>query len=243
MRRVRITLGLAVAACALAFSATAALAHTFTASIAGKEISEAKPGKIKGGSVGVQTFKFGPVHITCASASTKGLIAEEESETLKIVAGYKGCLTSIKVGSEPATLKTRFLAPVEYSFHANGFAETGTEGEEGSVEIGSGAAELKISGIKCLISWPAQTVPTRAIAKPEEQYSAALFSNEEVASTHLKAFPTGFQHELQISTEFKNMEFTFEEGECSEFKRPEAKTGGYVGVLHEELAGGNLGWE
>ena len=221
MRRVRITLGLMAAVCAVALSATAAMAHTFTASIAKKTISEATPGKVKGGSVGPQAFKFGPIHTTCESAGTKGIVTEEAS----------------------ATLKTRFLAPVEYSFHANGSAEVGTEGEEGSVEIGSGAAELKITGIKCLISWPAQTVPMRAIAKPEEQYSAALFSNEEVASTHLKAFPTGFQKELQISTEFKNMEFSFEEGECSEFKHPEAKTGSYRGVLHEELIGGNLGFE
>jgi len=175
MRRVRITLGLMAAVCAVALSATAAMAHTFTASIAKKTISEATPGKVKGGSVGPQAFKFGPIHTTCESAGTKGIVTEEASATLKVVAKYHGCTTSIKVGAEPATLKTRFLAPVEYSFHANGSAEVGTEGEEGSVEIGSGAAELKITGIKCLISWPAQTVPMRAIAKPEEQYSAALF--------------------------------------------------------------------
>jgi hypothetical protein len=243
MRRVRITLGLMAAVCAVAFSATAALAHTFTASIAKKTISEATPGKLKGGSVGPQAFKFGPIHTTCESAGTKGIVTEEASPTLKVVASYHGCSTAIKVGAEPATLKTRFLKPVEYSFHANGFVETGTEGEEGSVEIGSGSAELKIAGIKCLIEWPSQTVPMKAINKPEEQYSAALFSNEEVVSTHLKAFPTGFQKELQISTEFKNMEFSFEEGECSEFKHPEAKTGSYRGVLHEELAGGNLSFE
>jgi hypothetical protein len=243
MRRVRITLGLVVAVSAVALSATAALAHNFTAGIAKKTISEATPGKVKGGSVGPQAFKFGPIHMTCESAGTKGVVTQEVSTTLKVVARYHGCATSIKVGAEPALLKTRFLAPVEYSFHANGFAETGTEGEEGSVEIGGGAAEMKITGIKCVISWPAQTVPMKAITLPEEQYSAALFTNEEVASTHLKAFPTGFQHQLQISAEFKNMEFSFEEGECSEFKHPEAKTGSYTGVLHEELAGGNLGWE
>ncbi len=238
MRRVRITLGLMAAVCAVAFSATAALAHTFTASIAKKTLSEAAPGKLKGGSVGPQAFKFGPIHTTCESAGTKGIVTEESSSTLKVVARYHGCATSIKVGAEPATLKTRFVAPVEYSFHANGFAEVGTEGEEGSVEIGSGAAELKIAGIKCLISWPAQTAPMKTTAAP-----AALFSNEEVATTHLKAFPTGFQEKLLISAEFKNMTFSFEEGQCAEFKVPEAKTGSYAGVLHEELAGGDLGFE
>jgi hypothetical protein len=243
MRRVRITLVAVFALCALALSATAALAHEFIANSAHKTISEATPGKLKGGSVGTQEIKFGPIHITCESATTKGTVAAEHAQVLKVVAKYKGCETSVKVGPEPGQLKTRFLAPVEYGFHANGFAETGTEGEEGTVEIGTGAAELKISGIKCIISWPAQTVPMRAIANPEAEYTAAMFSNEEVASTHLKAFPTGFQRKLQISTEFKNMEFSFEEGECAEFKHPEAKTGSYRGVLHEELTGGNLGWE
>jgi hypothetical protein len=243
MRRVRITLGLMAAVCAVAFSATAALAHNFTASIAKKTISEATPGKLKGGSVGPQAFKFGPIHTTCESAGTKGIVTQEISPTIKVVASYHGCTTSIKVGAEPATLKTRFLSPVEYSFHANGLAEVGTEGEEGSVEIGSGSAEVKISGIKCLIEWPSQTMPAKALVKPEEQYSATLFSNQEVANTHLKAFPTGFQKQLLISTEFKTMTFSFEEGECAEFKVPEAKTGSYKGVLHEELAGGNLSYE
>jgi hypothetical protein len=236
-------LGFAVVMCVLAFSATAALAHDFTASIVGKELSEATPGKIKGAGVGPQTFKFGPLKIACATAKTKGLATASVSQTLKIVATYKGCEAEVKVGLEPAMLKASFKTPVEYNFHANGFAETGTEGEEGSAEIGGGAAEVKVSGIKCIVSWPAQTVPIHAIGKPELEYTAAIFSGTEVANTHLKAFPSGYQHDLQISTEFKNMEFDFEEGQCSEFRHPEAKSGSYAGVLHEELGGGNLGWE
>jgi hypothetical protein len=243
MRRVRITLGLAVAVCALAFSATAAIAHTFKAGIVGKTLSEATPAKIKGIGVGVQTFAFGPVHITCESVTTKGFATEEEAEALKILAKYSKCVTAIKVGAEPANLKTRIVQPVEYSFHASGFVATGTEGEEGSAEIGGGAVELKVSGIKCLISWPAQTVPTRAIANPEGVYTSAIFSNEEIANPHIRPFPSGFQHELTISTELKNMEFNFEEGQCAEFKNPNGKAGIYRGVLHEEVAGGNLSWE
>jgi hypothetical protein len=243
MRRVRIAVGLAVALCAFAAGASAALAHSFTASIAGKELSEEAPGKIKGAGIGNEAFKFGPVHINCEKAQDKGLASEESFGTLKLTAKFGGCATAIRVGSEPATLKTRLLNPIEFAIHANGFVETGAEGEETSAEVGGGAVEWKISGIKCFIEWPSQTVPVKAIVKPEGEYTAAIFTNEAVETTHLKAFPSGKQHKLRLAMELKNMAFTFTEGECSEFKHPEAKTGSYIGTLEEEVAGGNLGFE
>jgi hypothetical protein len=233
MRRVRMTFGVTVAACAVAVGAPAALATSFTAGI------EATPGKIKGGGVGPQLFKFGPVHITCETANAKGLATSPSFETLKLTAKYGSCTTAIKVGAEPATLRTRMLKPIEYNFHANGLVETGAEGEEGSLELGSGEAEWKISGIRCFISWPAQTVPI----KHRTFVPAAIFSNVSVANSHPKAFPSGFQNKLQIAAEFKNMIFSFTEGECAEFKHPEANTGSYEGTLLEEVAAGNLGFE
>jgi hypothetical protein len=243
MRRVSMAAGLAVAVCALAGSAPAALAHSFTASIAGKELSEATPGKVKGIGIGSQVFKFGPVKIECEKATNKGQVTAESSATLKLTAKYGACGTAIKVGSEPASLRTRLVDPVEYVFHANGFAETGAEGEETSAEVGGGSVEWKIAGIKCLISWPSQTVPVHAIGKPELEYDAALFSGGELENTHLRQFPSGKQHTLLIKAEFKNMEFSFEEGQCSEFKHPEAKTGSFIGTVEEQLANGNIGWE
>ena len=172
-----------------------------------------------------------------------GLVGATTSETLKVVAKYKKCATAIKVGAEPASLRTKFVAPVEYQFHANGFAETGTEGEEGSVEIGEGAAEIKISGIKCLVTWPAQTVPLKAEKKPQGEYTAAVYSNEEAPTTKLKKFPTGFQKKLVIGVAFKNMQYSLSEGQCEEFARTEGKSGKYTGVLNEELVNGNLSFE
>jgi hypothetical protein len=237
------TLGLVAGVCALAVGAASATAHQFTASAVGKTLSEAEPGKTKGSSVGEQEFKFGAVHVTCESASTKGLVIAATSPTLKVVAKYTRCKTAIKVGAEPATLKTKFTAPVEYQFHANGFGETGTEGEEGSVDIGKGSAELKVSGIKCLVSWPAQTVPLKAEKKPEGEYTAAVYSNENVPSENLKKFPSGLQQKLVIGVAFKGMEFSLEEGQCEEFAKTEGKSAQYNGILRQELTGGNLGFE
>lgn len=243
MTRVRMTVGLAAMVCALAVSAPAALAHSFTASIVGKELSEATPGKIKGVASGEQILKFGPVKITCEKAAVKGLATAASMETLKLTTKYSKCVTAIKVGGEPATLTTKMVDPVEYSLHTNGWVETGAEGEETSAEVGGGEVEWKISGIKCHVSWPAQVVPVKAIRKPEAEYTAAIFQNELVESTHLKAFPSHFQNKLLIAADFKNMEYEFTEGECAEFKKPEAKSGDYTGEIEAEVAGGNLGFE
>jgi hypothetical protein len=243
------TLGLVAGVCALAVGAASATAHSFSASIAGKTITEAEPGKTKGKAADVQKFTFGPVKISCPAAVTTGLVTSESPSILKITANYKagaalnpetGCETAIKVGAEPTGLPTKFVKPIEFAFNANGIeSEVGAEGEEGSVEVGANAAEIKIGGLKCLISWPAQRIPLKLKKVPAE---VASFSTEEVANSHLKLFPSGFQQQLLITPKFSKMEYTFEEGRCSEFKNPENHNGTYEGTLKEELVKGNLGW-
>ena len=243
MRSVKMTLGLAAALCALGAGSASALAHEFTASITGKTITEAEPAKTKGKNVGAQAFTFGAIKVTCTSATTKGIVIAGSQPTLKTTARYNHCTTAIKVGPEPAGLPTHFLAPVEYNFYANGFAGVGTEGEEESaVEIGSGSAELKVSGIKCIVSWPAQVVPIKAEEKPEKEYTAAVYSDNLVANEHLKKFTTGKQSKLVIANNFRGMEYEIEGATCEGFKKPEGKSAKYAGTLEEEVINGNLGW-
>jgi hypothetical protein len=245
------TLGLVAGVCALSVGAASASAHNFSATIVGKTISPAEPGKLKGKADGVQKFTFGPIKISCPAATTAGLVSEESPTILKVTAKYKagssvnrgtGCETQIKIGAEPAGLPTRFVKPIEFAFNANGIeAEVGTEGEEeGSVEVGANSAEIKISGIKCLINWPAQKIPLKLKKIPTE---VASFAPEEVANGHMKLFPSGFQTQLLISPKFSKMEYSFQEGECAEFKTTEGKTGTYEGTLKEELINGNLSWQ
>jgi hypothetical protein len=244
MRSVRMTLGLAAALCALGATSASALAHEFVSSVAGKTISEAEPAKTKTTSLGSQTFTFGAIKITCLTANGKGLVIAASQSTLKTTMKYHYCSTAIKVGPEPASLPTRFSSAVEYNFHANGFAETGTEGEEESaVEIGSGTAEMKVSGIKCVVSWPAQFVPVKAETKPEKEYTAAVYSNTEVATEKLKAFPTGFQKKIDIAMNFKGMEFSLEGSTCEGFKNTGSKSGYSSGIVLEEVINGNLSWK
>ena len=249
MRSVKTTLGLLAGVCALAVGVASASAHNFTASIVGKTISPAEPGKLKGTADGEQVFGFGPIKISCPAASTSGSVSSENPEILKISAKYKagsvanrgtGCETAIRVGGERAGLMTKFAQPIEYAFNANTIeGEVGTEGEEGSVEVGANAAEIKIGGIKCVISWAAQKVPVKVKKVPVE---IDAFSTENVANAQKKLFPGGFQQQMLITVDFKGMEYSFEEGECAEFKKTEAKSGTYTGTLKEELVKGNLGW-
>lgn len=176
MRRFRIMCGLALAVCAVAVSAIPASAHEFTAS----SLTKAFPLRTKGVGVGTQFFKFGKIEIECEVATSKGTIAASPTPLLKVEVSYKECVAhEITFIGEHVSPKVRFRSKVEYLYHANGFAEVGTEGEPETVEVGPGTIELSIAHTGgCKVLWPEQTVPVRAITHPTEEYSAAVFSPE-----------------------------------------------------------------
>jgi len=269
-------LGLAVAVCAFSLAVGPALAHNFTASRLPKPLSEAEPGKTKG--IGIasegleaernQFLKFGPFEIFCTATTHANTIAEgavswTTHQTFSTEVKFAKCLTKIKFGSgfvgglatsfnvNPETKKAE---PIKFVYHVNGFAEIGTGETVSEVEVGSGEANFKISGKICKINWPAQTVPAVAEKKPEEEFSAAVYSNNfvpvEESLANQKKFPSGFQQKLVITNAFKNMLWKLEEGQCKgeggfeeEAKAQEGKTGVYKGALEETLNGGNLGFE
>lgn len=241
MRNVRIMSGLATVVCMLAVAAIPASAHQFTASAVNKTF----PLKTKGEGLGTQAFKFGKIEVECSVAQDKGTIAESPAPLLKVEVSYKECESHTKFFGQESNPKIRFKSKVEYVYHPNGFAEVGTEGEPESVEVGPGTVEIAIPHTGgCKVLWPEQTVPVKAVKDPDETYSAAVFSNEEVANEKLKKFPGGFQQKLVIANEFKGMEFAIEEaGLCENFEKTEFKGGKYTGELQVEVGGGNLGFE
>lgn len=241
MRRLRITCGLAATVCALAVTAMPASAHQFTAGA----VNRTFPLKIKGAGVGTQVFKFGKIEIECAVETAKGTIAESPSPLLKVEASYKECEAEVSFLGETVPTAIHFKSKVEYVYHANGYAEVGTEGQPETVEVGPGTVQIGIQHTGgCKVLWPKQTIPVKAEKKPEEEYSAAIFSPELAASTKLKAYPSGFQQKLVIANEFKGMKFAIEEeGLCEEFEKTEGKSGRYNGTLQLESPSGNLGYE
>jgi hypothetical protein len=257
------TIGVAVAICALALSATSAFANgtEFEATRFENPCSEASPCTTKGiapeGELS-QVLKFGAFEIKC-DAKTKaltvgeGAIAWEFNKTFATEIKFFKCFTVAKffegfVGG----LKTSFNEgkPMKILYHINGYAEIGTGETFTEVEVGGAEASFKIAGKLCKINWPAQTVPAAAEKKPEEEFSAAVFSNKEVTVPPFQAKkfpPEGKQTRLIIANEFSKMKWEYEEGQCTgeggfeeEAKKVEGHSGKWTGTLEEQVKGGNL---
>ncbi len=225
MRHFKIAAVLAVAA--LAVSAAPALAHEF--------ISTGGPTKGKGEE---QIFKLGPFKIECTRATVKGSAAAGSSQTLFSSIKMHQCVTFASLGGNEITLKTKFVTPIDIEYHANGFVEFGSEGEEieGNATLAGGTVELKIKTLKCVIKLPRQTVPKAAEKKPNGEFEAATYSNEEEEKGKRKF------NKLSIFNEFKGIHFEYGSGQCESFKtsEEERKSGRYEGEFIEEVRGGNL---
>ncbi|MFI4990753.1 MAG: hypothetical protein ACHQHO_07560 [Solirubrobacterales bacterium] len=244
MRHIRL-LGVASALCAFAIAATPALAHEFTAS---------KTGRTSGKAESEQKFKFGPFKITCEKAKAKGEQAAGSSSTLTVAVRFVSCTDEIRFGTKPAFVPTRFLTPLAIAYHANGYVETGSEIEEfeGSAVLAGGEAEIKVyTGVipgtpkeksHCTILWPEQTIPLKAIKKPEGEYSEATYSNEVLPRIG-KNFPDSLQHFVNIANSFKGIKYEFEGEPCEEWGKEEGSEGGgatYFGSFPVFANGGNL---
>jgi hypothetical protein len=269
MKIFKTTIGLvaAVGACA-AFAAPAMAAEEFVASRLPTECSEELPCKTVGratgsseigGSERPEKLVFGAFEILCSAKTQaktlgEGAITWETNPTLAFEIKFTKCKTvdKFKLGFNGG-LTTSFNEgkPMKIVYHINGFSEFGTGETTSEVEIGGSEASFKISGGKtCKIDWPAQTVPVKAVRNPEEEFSAATYSNKEVEveETKFKKFPSHFQQRLVIANDFKGMTWSYEEGQCvgeggfeEEAKKIEGKTGQWFGSLEEEVSGGNLG--
>jgi len=227
MRHFKIAMVLAVAV--LAVSAAPALAHEF--------ISSGGPTKGKGEE---QVFKLGPFRIECAKATAKGTSVAGSQQTLFSEEKLRSCTTEAHIGANPIFLKTKFVTPLDVEYHANGFVEIGSEGEEvevGNTTLKGGTIELKIKAIKCVITLPEQTLPKAAEKKPGGEFEAATYSNEEEEKGKHKF------NKLSISNEWKGIHFEYGEGQCEGFKSSEEErhAGKYEGELIEEVPmAGNL---
>jgi len=250
MRRLRIAIVLAVATCICATAAATAMGEkVFRATRLPKPVSEAEPAATVGRAVGTQAFHFGPFHIKCELAQGKGIVNKETFKDFSTQIKFAKCLTEAHFGNFTGGLQTVFneKKPIGFIYHINGFAEIGEAPEGTEVTISGGEASIKIAQKICKINWPSQTIPAKAVKDPEGEFSAAVYSNEDVANGNLTKFPTGLQRKLNIANEFKGMAYEMEEGQCvgeggfeEEVGKTEGKTASYTGTLREEVKGGNL---
>jgi hypothetical protein len=270
MRHIRMACGLAAAVGALCVAAVPALADSkyFVASIPGKTISPEKPAKAEGKTEEPQVFKFGstsPTYIIKCQQSpfpenravgktalTKATITEGQSTELEVSTTFQKCGRYATMSTQeftPATIKGKLTV----IYHVNGFGEVvGNEGgeeleygKEPHVEVLETAVSIKVAPAKqCTIIVPAQTVPVKAIKKPDEEFSSAVYSNVFVPTTKKGFGPEG-RETLVIANEFKNMKFRFaEETQCGVDQPKEQGTeGSYKGTLNLGIPSGNLGIE
>jgi hypothetical protein len=244
MRHIRLTLGLIASVCAFAVAASPALAHEFVAS---------KAGKIHGAAESEQLFKFGGIKIKCQKASAVGKVAGGSTNTFATLVKYAKCLTTAKVGTHEIFIATKWVTPLAVEYHANGFVETGSMVSEieGRTVLAGGSAVIKINTgrteefekSECHLSWLPQTIPVKAINSPEEEFSAAKYTN--AANPHLvtKVFPDGLQHYIVVTNEFKGIKYELEGEPCETWGREEGAEGfggTYNGSFPELLTGGNF---
>jgi hypothetical protein len=263
MRNFRATLGLVAMVCIFAVMAVPALAAEFAASRLPAACSEAEPCRTKGHGIGepdelhpgyTQKFKIGAFTIECkkavsfAKTAAEGAFTSGSSSTFSTEIKFAECLTEAKFSTFTGGIRTSFNGgkAVKFIYHTNGFAEFGYEE---AVQISGVSTSFKIGSGICTISLPAQTIPVKAEKEPTGAFSAATYSNEEVAAPEklIKRFPSGFQTRMVIANAFKAMKFEYEGGQCvgeggfeEEAKTTSGKSASYTGGLEEEVAGGNL---
>ncbi|HMD56189.1 MAG TPA: hypothetical protein VKG82_01825 [Solirubrobacteraceae bacterium] len=219
------TLGAMVACAVVGAPATAQAAHEFT--------GPGAPQEARAVAVGAQQFVFRPFRIMCEGANSvkTEIAAPWPSATLALQMRYSKCNAHAgKVGkTEGPAIPTHFLSPLSLTYYANGFVEVGT------VEIAVGGE------FKCKIEAEPQTIPTRAVKRPLEEFTAAAFVNEEVV-TSSKKMP--IQHEVLVkNAAVKAIHYTLTEGFCEELEMPEGKGGSYTGELKAEVKKANLSWK
>jgi len=213
-----------VAVAASAVLAVPAMAHEFT--------SPQGPSEPKA-TGGEQSFLFRPFRITCESArsATIGAATTWPSATLTLQVKYSKCKTHAgKVGkTEGPGIPTRFEAPVTLTYHANGFVEVG------SIAIAVGG------NFKCKIAAEPQTIPSKAIKHPTEEFTAATFLDESLP-TKSKKMP--IQEVVSVSNAaVKGIHYTLEEGFCEELEMTEGKGGSYSGTLQASIKSADLIWK
>jgi hypothetical protein len=230
MRHFKLLFGLAVAGCTLAVAATPAMAHEFTAS---------REGATHGAAESEQVFKFGVFRLKCLKVSAKGSVVAGPTQTYTTSIKYGKCLTSAKIGGHEIFLPTKWLTPLVVEYHANGFVVThGTA----VLKINLGKSE-EFEKSECHVYWPEQTIPKKAVNNPEEEFSAATFTNEIIPHLVSKVFPTGEQHIIKITNAFTGIKAEFEGEPCEEWGKeegPESNGGTLTGSFPQILTGGNL---
>jgi hypothetical protein len=205
----------------------------------------------------MQEWRLGAFKILCYGAKMYGEVTELQSETYTTTIKFRGC------GWYPEKNSLHVAAVwgktgLTIVYDGQGWIEAVGNGSNEFVEFRKAriletAAYIKISATKlCTIIIPEQILPARAVKKPEDQYSAATFTNELFANPNLKLFPNG-QERIVIGHEFRKVLYKYGGAgtQCAtapEFEKTAEEGGGaadgrFKGTLETWIPKGNLRFE
>jgi hypothetical protein len=257
MRHVRIVVGIATAAVALASAGPAFASKEeekhffgeFTVFKSGDTPSAESPIVAKGKGE-VSDMRIAGVAVECEGLKGTAEAFAERSTSLKVTLGFRKCSHAVKQGIVISHPKVLFRKPLVLEFHSNGSARV--------VTIQENEAEVKIKPAQCKYHIPEQEIPLGAENKPNKEYEDAEYSTETEtieSKGGLKKFPSGVRERLDVEMIFKAIKTTFKpEGpQCEYVKGEEAKFNPETGLVEttskleaelEELTvpGGSIGF-
>jgi len=217
--RTRIAFGVMIAALALTVASPAYAKKTkpkvffgeFVAERAEAPITPADEAEVSGHAVQESPTEEAPAEFhagpfDCAKVGAGAKIDWEHSETFRPLIVFKKCAGVRRLEGGIEEHVTYKMGKTEWEFHANG---SGTVGEpSGEVTITKpGSIKIKSKGGVCEVELPDQSIPAKAETKPEREYEAITYSNEEEpvepSKKNLKRYPSGFKDRLEIEWEGK----------------------------------------
>ena len=244
----KMLLGAVIAAASLvaAFAGTASASSNYFHATAPTPITETSPAEVKGLGSGPQEFRMSFFKFTCENAKALNKIGKEFSETFYATLKFSHCTTYFKVENGnllgPYTVR---VTPINIEYHQNHFAELGSESESEVKLLNAGAVSATVGSTKCEVYWEPQTIPTRAIKHPEEEFGSAAYSNTEVAvpTNKMKLFPSGFQKQMVVTSDLMHIRSVASGGKCEQFNKEETTSGYYKGTVQYQVVKGNLSYE
>jgi hypothetical protein len=191
-------------------------------------------------------FTLKPFTVTCekAKSTSSGVTPIFPSKTLTAVVKYSGCTAEATLNKAEYELKAKIRTPVTFNYHANGVVEVGAGGTinaEGKLE-GASSVEISVSGpFKCTIDVAPGVYPAKSLKKPEAQYEAATFENQE--ETIEKGKSTVLVKRLAITSALTKMPYELGGEFCEALPKTEYTSGIYEGSLLAEIKKGQISLE
>ncbi|HUA12410.1 MAG TPA: hypothetical protein VMA83_10435 [Solirubrobacteraceae bacterium] len=191
-----------------------------------------------------QELTLKPFVVTCEKAkSTKATPAASfPSSNLAAVVKFGECTATGTIAKTEYELEARVSA-ITVNYHANGALEMGSGGTiEGGKLVGAGPIKVSMTGaVKCTISLAAGAYPAGYGKRPQGEFEAATFSdNEETLGSGKHERTVG---KLEISTELGKLPYTLEGPFCETLPKTEMKSGVFTGSLEASIHDGSIGWE